>query len=171
MLAPVLLGGCDSSNDLLGLHPEPAKEIVAPLKLTGRVVDAANVIPPDKEAELVQQLEVIQAETRAQLVVVTIPTLDGYSIADYGLALGRGWGIGDKDRNDGVILLLAPNDRKTRIEVGYGLEDILTFERSGQIVDEMLVHFKDGAYVRGIEVGVDKIGADLRMEAETKIAA
>ena len=94
--------------------------------LSGRVVDAANVIPPDEEARLTQKLALLETQSHRQLVVATIPDLQGYDIADYGYQLGRAWGIGSKDKNDGALLIVAPNERKLRIEVGYGLEGVLT---------------------------------------------
>ena len=93
--------------------------------LTGRVVDAASIIPDDQEAALTAKLDALEKESSRQLVVATVPSLEGYDISDYGYRLGRAWGIGQKDQNNGSILLVAPNDRKVRIEVGYGLEPIL----------------------------------------------
>ena len=90
--------------------------------LTGRVVDQADIIPAPIEAELTAKLENLETTTQRQLVVATVPTLDGYDISDYGYQLGREWEIGDAQRNDGALLLVAPNERRVRIEVGYGLE-------------------------------------------------
>lgn len=105
-------------------------------ELTGRVVDQADIIPPNVEAELTQKLAGLEATTQRQLVVVTLASLDGYDIADYGYQLGREWGIGDAERNDGALLIVAPNERKTRIEVGYGLEPVLTDALSSIIVQQ-----------------------------------
>ena len=94
--------------------------------LSGRVVDAANIIPADQEARLDQKLAALEQNSKRQLVVTTLPDLQGYEISDYGYQLGRHWGIGDKERNDGALLIIAPKERKVRIEVGYGLEPVLT---------------------------------------------
>ncbi|MCB2079438.1 MAG: TPM domain-containing protein, partial [Novosphingobium sp.] len=76
--------------------------------LTGRVTDAAGIIPADVEARLTGKLEALETESHRQLVIATIPSLQGYDIADYGYRLGREWGIGDKNRNDGALLIVAP---------------------------------------------------------------
>ena len=86
--------------------------------LTGRVVDQANILPDATERELSAKLEAHERATGHQLVVATVSSLQGYPIEDYGYRLGRTWGIGDKDKDDGAILLVAPNDRQVRIEVG-----------------------------------------------------
>ena len=94
--------------------------------LLGRVVDAANVIPHDVEARLTVKLDALERQSQRQLVVVTLPSLQGYEISDYGYQLGRKWGIGSKESNNGALLIIAPAERKLRIEVGYGLEGVLT---------------------------------------------
>src|SRR5215510_9002444 len=91
-------------------------------RLTGRVVDEAGILDPQTKAALEQKLADFEAKTTGQFVVVTLKSLQGTSIEDYGYQLGRAWGIGQKDKNSGVLLIVAPNERKVRIEVGYGLE-------------------------------------------------
>jgi uncharacterized protein len=143
-------------------------------KLTGRVVDAANVIPDDAEARLTQKLAALEAQSRRQLVVATIPDLQGYDIAEYGYRLGRAWGIGSKERNDGALLIVAPKERSLRIEVGYGLEGVLTDGLSSIIINQTIVpRFKAGDMAGGIEAGADAIVAQLSLpEAEAqRIAA
>ena len=115
----------------------PARAQTIP-ELSGRVVDAANIIPDDVEARLNQKLEALETQSQRQLVVVTLPDLQGYDIADYGYQLGRHWGLGDKQRNDGALLIVAPKERKVRIEVGYGLEPILTDGLSTIIIQQPL---------------------------------
>jgi len=127
-------------------------------QLTGRVVDAANVIPPDEEARLTQKLAALEVQSRRQLVVVTLADLQGYDIADYGYQLGRAWGIGEKDKNTGALLIVAPNERKVRIEVGYGLEGTLTDGLSSLIIQQRIIPaFKAGDMPGGIEAGTDAI--------------
>jgi uncharacterized protein len=124
--------------------------------LTGRVVDQANVIPADVEAQLVARLAALEATSSDQLVVATVTSLQGYEIEEYGYQLGRAWKIGQGERlNNGVILLVAPNERKVRIEVGYGLEGVLTDMFTGEVVRNNIVPaFKAGDMIGGIVAGV-----------------
>ncbi|OCC22580.1 methanol dehydrogenase [Croceicoccus estronivorus] len=135
--------------------------------LTGRVVDAANVIPPDVEAQLTAKLEALGQQSQRQLVVATIPSLQGYEISDYGYRLGRHWGIGSKERNDGALLIVAPSDRQVRIEVGYGLEPVLTDGMSFLIINnDILPRFKAGDMPGGIVAGTDAIIKQLTLPEE-----
>ncbi|MGB3752315.1 MAG: TPM domain-containing protein [Parerythrobacter sp.] len=160
----VALAGCDG-GDVLGLYPSIKAEAEAPLALTGRVVDAAEIIPADMESHLTNQLAALERDTSAQFVVVTTPDLSGYYIEDYSLQLGRAWGIGDAERDDGVLLVVAPNERKVRIEVGYGLEDtVLPDEVAAQYIRAMIPHFERSDMTGAITVGVDSIDAHLRAQ-------
>jgi len=142
-------------------NPLAAQEFPA---LSGRVVDAANIIPDSTEAELVAKLEALEGQSQRQLVVVTLPDLQGYDIADYGYRLGREWGIGDAERNDGALLIVAPNERRVRIEVGYGLEGYLTDALSSLIINNQIVpRFRDGDMPGGIVAGTDAIIAQLQL--------
>lgn len=132
-------------------------------KFTGFVVDAANVLPPETEADLTAKLDKLQQDTHRQLIVATIPDLQGYAVEDYGYKLGRAWGVGLNDVNNGTILFVAPKDHKVRIEVGYGLEPVLTDALSSQIVNEqMLPKLKQDDYAGAMEAGADTIIAQLR---------
>jgi len=136
-------------------------------KLTGRVVDGANIIPPADEAALTQKLEALETASSRQLVVATVPSLQGNDIADFGYQLGRHWGIGQKGANNGMILLVAPNERKVRIDVGYGLEPIMTDALSHQIItQQILPAFKRNDYPGGINAGADAIIAQLQAPPE-----
>lgn len=149
---------------LTGASPAAAQDFPA---LTGRVVDGANVIPADVEARLVQKLAMLETQTQRQVVVATLPSLQGYEISDYGYQLGRKWGLGDKQRNDGALLVVAPNERKVRIEVGYGLEPVLTDGLSSLIISQQIVpRFKAGDMPGGIEAGADAIIAQLGLPPE-----
>ncbi|WP_448579630.1 TPM domain-containing protein, partial [Thermaurantiacus sp.] len=136
--------------------------------LSGRVVDAANILPEDVEARLTAKLAALERETGGtQLVVVTIPDLQGYEIEDYGYRLGRHWGIGQKGSNDGALLIVAPNERRVRIEVGYGLEPVLTDALSLMVIDEKLrPAFRAGDFPGGIEAGVDSLVEILKLTPE-----
>ncbi len=152
----------------------PARAAPAFPALTGRVVDDANVIPPDVEARLTQKLATLETQSGRQLVVATLPDLQGYEIADYGYQLGRAWGIGSKDKNSGALLIVAVKERKLRIEVGYGLEGTLTDGLSSLIINQTIVpRFKQGDMSGGIEAGVDAIARQLTLPPEeaAKIAA
>jgi uncharacterized protein len=135
--------------------------------LSGRVVDEAGVLDPAAEAALTAKLKQVEDQSGRQLVVATIADLQGYPIEDYGYRLGRSWGIGEKDRNSGIILIVAPNSRKMRIEVGRGLEPYMTDALSGRIIrDQMVPHFKAGDYPGGINAGVDAIIPQLTLPPE-----
>jgi uncharacterized protein len=135
--------------------------------LSGRVVDAADLLQPAQEAELTQKLEALEAATHRQLVVATVPSLDGRDIQEYGVGLGRAWRIGQQGANNGVILLVAPNERKVGIEVGYGMEGVLTDALSGQIIrDTILPRFRDNDYPGGIIAGTDALIAQLQAPPE-----
>lgn len=126
--------------------------------LTGRVVDTANLLSEQTRAALAQSLAEHEQETSNQVVVVTLGQLNGYDIADYGYQLGRHWGIGQQDKDNGALLIIALAERKIRIEVGYGLEGALTDALSRQIINnEMTPAFKQSDYERGINQGVDAI--------------
>ncbi|MDE2597096.1 MAG: TPM domain-containing protein [Sphingomonadales bacterium] len=132
--------------------------------LSGRVVDAANILPPDFEARLNQKLEALDSQSHRQLVVATVPDLQGYEISDYGYRLGRAWGIGSQERNDGALLIVAPNERKVRVEVGYGLEGIVTDGWSTLLIQkQILPQFRAGNMPAGIEAGVDALAAQLAL--------
>lgn len=133
-------------------------------KLTGRVVDEAHLLKPEQVAALDAKLAGLEQQSQRQLVVVTLPSLEGYEIEDYGYRLGRAWGIGDKGRNDGALLIVAPNERKVRIEVGYGLEGILTDALSSVIISrEIVPRFKVGDYAGGIDAATDQLIAQLKL--------
>jgi len=135
--------------------------------LTGRVVDNAQILSPQVEQDLTAKLENLETTTGRQLVVATVPSLDGYPIEDYGYQLGRTWGIGEKDKNTGAILLVAPNDRKVRIEVGYGLEPVLTDALSSVIIQSaILPKFRDGDMEGGIVAGTNALVEQLSLPAD-----
>jgi uncharacterized protein len=126
--------------------------------LTGRVVDDAHVLSPETAQKLDGELAQLEAQTGHQLVVATVPDLQGYEIEDYGYQLGRTWALGKKGVNDGVILLVAPKERKVRIEVGYGLEPVLTDALTSVILQtRVLPQFKQGRMEQGIVDGAEAI--------------
>jgi uncharacterized protein len=146
---------------LLAVGAAPAAAQDFP-ELTGRVVDSANLLSPADEAELTEKAKALEKQSSRQLVVTTVPDLQGHPIEDYGYRLGRHWGIGQKGANNGIILLVAPNERRVRIEVGYGLEPIITDALSWQIINgTILPRFKANDYPGGIKAGADALIAQL----------
>ncbi len=136
-------------------------------ELTGPVVDQANILPADVEARLAEKLTALKAQSQRELVVVTLPDLQGYEISDYGYQLGRHWQLGTKDKNEGAMLIIAPKERKVRIEVGYGLEPVLTDGLSSLIINQQIVpRFKAGDMPGGIEAGTDAIIQQLALPAD-----
>jgi uncharacterized protein len=134
--------------------------------LTGRVVDDAHMLSPDVQAQLTQKLADLEQRTSRQLVVVTLPSLQGYEIEDYGYQLGRAWGIGQKKLNNGALFIIAPNERRVRIEVGYGLEPVLTDALSSVILNtQVLPKFKSGDMSGGVVAGTDAIVQQLLLDA------
>jgi len=135
--------------------------------LTGRVVDAADMLSPEQEAQLTQLSDEIEKASSRQFVVATIPDLQGYPIEDFGYKLGRDWKIGQKGASNGIILIVAPNDRKVRIEVGYGLEPVMTDAMSGMIVNTVIVpRFRDGDMAGGVLAGAAAIGDQMKLPLE-----
>jgi uncharacterized protein len=126
--------------------------------LTGRVVDDAGVLDTWTQSELTDMLARHEGATGEQVVVVTLPTLQGYTIEDYGYQLGRYWGIGQKGTNNGAMLIVAPKEHKVRIEVGYGLEGTLTDAICSTIIQNyILPSFKRGDFSAGIVAGTTSI--------------
>ncbi|MES2056230.1 MAG: TPM domain-containing protein [Pseudomonadota bacterium] len=150
----LLLAGCGESAPAKNVAP-PGYQFPA---LTGRVVDAAALLSPADKSALEIKSATLEKATGHQLVVVTVASLGGHSIEMYGVNLGRTWGIGRKGFDDGVLLIVAPNERKVRIEVGYGLESALRDEEAGAIIQSaILPAFRTGDYPRGVSAGVDGI--------------
>lgn len=142
----------------------PAVEVKLP-ELTGRVVDQAEMVGPQTETRLTQMLAAHEQATGEQVVVVTVPDLQGRSIEEFGVELGRAWGIGEADKDTGALLIVARDDRKIRIEVGYGLEGRLTDAQSSAIINSIITPaFREGNFEQGIIDGsaamVQVLGGD-----------
>jgi uncharacterized protein len=139
--------------------------------LTGRVVDDAHMLSAGAAQQLDVELAALEQATGHQLVVATVPDLQGYEIEEYGYQLGRAWALGQKGKNDGAILLVAPNERKVRIEVGYGLEPVLTDALSSVIIQEkVLPQFKAGHMEQGILDGAAAIAGQLGLPEDQAMA-
>lgn len=155
-LAPPVLGA------EFPLPPAPQSNIY--------VQDLANVLSPETEQSIIRLGEQLQAKTGAQAVVVTVPNLADRPIEEYSLELFRAWGIGHKDKNNGVLLLVAPAERKSRIEVGYGLEGALPDALTGRIQDEyMIPYFAKENYDQGVWQGYQATSAQVAKEANVDL--
>ncbi len=151
------------------LAGEAAAQISQPKfpELTGRVVDEAGIIKHEDRQALERELEALEAKSTDQVVVATVKSLQGYEIEEYGYQLGRKWGIGQKGKDNGVILIVAPNERKVRIEVGRRLEPILNDGLTGTIIrGRILPAFRRGDFSGGVRAGVKDITDVLSGDAE-----
>jgi uncharacterized protein len=143
-------------------------------ELSGRVVDNAHVLSPQVQADLTAKLAALEQKNSRQLVVVTLPTLGGYEIEDYGYQLLRHWAIGQKGVDNGVVFIVVPTEHKVRVEVGYGLEGTLTDALSSVILQrEVLPRFKSGDIQGGVVAGTDALIEQLGLDpsaAEARLA-
>lgn len=137
----------------------------APLALTGRVVDQASVISPEPEQAMTELLAQLERDLGVQFVVVSTPSLRGMPIEQYSVALGNGWSLGDPERGNGLLLVVAPNDRQARIQVGKGLKPVLTDEFCARVIQLMVPSFREGNYADGMMIGVLSLEARLRKVA------
>ena len=136
--------------------------------LSGRVVDQAHVLSPQVQAELTAKLGALEQKTSRQLVVVTLTSLQGDDIEDYGNKLLRTWGIGQKATNNGVLFIIVPSEHKLRIEVGYGLEGQFTDALSSIILQRSVIpRFRAGDIQGGVVAGTDEIITQLGLDPST----
>ncbi len=142
---------------IVGSAAEPAVALDVP-PLTGRIVDAAHLLPADLAASLSAELAAHEARTGNQVAVLTLPSLEGEPLEEFSHRVATTWKLGQKGTDNGVLILVAPNDRKVRIEVGYGLEGTLTDLKSSRIIrEEMVPRFRDGDFPGGIAAGVKAV--------------
>lgn len=135
---------------LFVLAPIAFAGITIPDAPDGYILDQAEVISEEVEASLEAQLATLEAETSTELVIVTLADLQGYNIEEWGLELGRGWGVGQEEFNNGLVLTVAPSDRQVRIDVGYGLEGAVTDAQTSAILAEVVPNFQAEEYEAGI---------------------
>ncbi len=134
--------------------------------LAGRVNDQAAMLGDAFKQELEERLRVLEEETGAQVAVLTIPSLEGEPIEDFSIRVVQTWKLGREGADDGVLILIVRDDRKMRIEVGYGLEGALTDAQAGRIIDGLMApRFREGDFEGGIGAAVDAISAAVRGEA------
>ena len=134
-------------------------------KLTSYVNDQAQMLSTGTEQKIENFLRNFETTDSTQLMVLTVNSLEGEAIEDYGLRVAESWGIGQKGKDNGALLLIAKNDRKVRIEVGYGLEGKLTDLLAGRIIDnEITPRFKNGDFEGGIIAGINAMAEAVRGE-------
>lgn len=167
LAAILILAAC--SDNPASQAGEPHKKFVvrsttsSELPLVRRVTDAAGILNESQEAALTDRLQKLEQRTGHQLVIVTLHSLGGEDIAAYTLRLANRWGIGRKELNDGVVLLVAPNERKARIEVGLGLERTLPDSLCAAILEDVMIpKFRAGDLPGGIDAGVTSLVERLR---------
>lgn len=148
-----------------GLAGWPAEAFAQPTLPSpdGAVNDFASLLTDDDEARLTALVEAVERETTAEIAVATVPTLDGFTVEDYANQLFAAWGVGQQGKDNGLLILVAPNEREMRIEVGYGLEAVLPDGLAGQIIREtFLPAFRANDYPRGIVEGTERVAAIVR---------
>ena len=124
----------------------------------GLLLDQTNTLTPEQKTALREKLEAYDRSTSTQIAIVIMPSLKGNSLEEVAFQIGRTWGVGQKDKNNGIVILVAKDDKKVRIEVGYGLEGVITDYASSSIIDNNLrPNFREGNYYRGLTEAVDEI--------------
>lgn len=147
----------DASDKYFPAQPRPLR----------MVNDLAAILTPDQANALEAKVRQFEDSTSNQVSIVTVATLNDYEVGDYALQLGRRWGVGSKERNNGILMLIAPNERKMTIQVGYGLEGPLPDHIADRIIRRtMAPYFKKGNYYDGIDAAVDEIIARTKGEYE-----
>jgi uncharacterized protein len=155
----------------------PATAQTFPQNNGSPVVDQAGILTPEQQADLKSKSQALYTQTGRAFAVATVKSLEGYPVEDYAYRLGRAWGLGEKEKDNGVLLLVAPNDRKVSIATGYGAGAYMTDAMSGIIIrEDILPHFKQSPpdYGGGIEAGADAIIKQMSLspdDAEKNIAA
>ncbi|MBA3677538.1 MAG: TPM domain-containing protein [Sphingosinicella sp.] len=156
----LVLSACDGQGArFFGGEQQEAGSVLDEKALApGRwVTDAAKILDDSEEARLSNQLRQLEQKTGHQMVVVTVPTLKGQAIEEYAIGLASKWGVGRRGHNDGVMVLVAPNERQMRIEVGTGLEPVLTNSFAASVIEgDMIPKFKEGDYDGGVRAGVGR---------------
>ena len=143
---------------ILCLFPAICASAVNVPYLTGRVTDNAQILSDEMRKSLTEQLKAHETKTTNQIAVLTVPALDGAGIEEYALEVFNTWKLGQKGKDNGILLIVAPKDRRMRIEVGYGLEGKITDGIAGSILRNVMTpHFKNNDYNKGIEEGVKAI--------------
>ena len=133
--------------------------------LAGRVNDQANLLDEGFEGQLEERLRLLEEETGAQVAVLTIPSLEGDPLEDFSIRVVETWKLGRADADDGALILVARDERRMRIEVGYGLEGVLTDAQSGRIINGLMApRFREGDFNGGVGAAVEAVSSAIRGE-------
>jgi uncharacterized protein len=155
LFGPVLMAACSAASEPSAFPYFNAEG--------GRVRDMANLLTAQTEASLTARLHRAKAMFGPQMAIVTVTSLEGYDIADFSLEYARAWGLGDKERNDGLQLMVAPNERKVRIEVGKGIEETFTDVYCAEVIEDIILpHFREGRMEEGIVAGTEELIEHMR---------
>lgn len=153
-------GGCKAAPEPAAAKETAACDGVPQMALAGRVTDAADLLTAEQEARLSERLARYESDTQHQMVVATVPDLNGARVDNFGTCLGNRWKIGRKGHDDGILVLIAPKERQMRIATGTGMEKILTDDKALAIVHRMTPYFAKSDYAGGLSAGVDAIAAE-----------
>lgn len=156
----LVLSACDgqASQFFDGGHNARKASEQDGLQRTGWVTDAANILTASDEERIAQQLRQLERQRGHQMVVVTVPTLEEQPIEEYTIDLARRWGVGRREHNDGLVVLVAPNERKVRIEVGTGLEQVVTNSFAAAVIQTVMIpRFRADDYAGGLRAGVETL--------------
>ncbi|PSQ82353.1 MAG: TPM domain-containing protein, partial [Bacteroidetes bacterium QS_1_63_11] len=138
--------------------PAVAQRYEFPPKPSGPVLDRANMLSGGEERRLARKLTAFEDTSSTAIVVVTLPSLNGAPIDDYTISLGRDWGVGQEDKDNGVVVLVSQDDRKMFIATGYGVEGALPDATANQIVERVMTPaFRQGEFYMGLDRGTDAI--------------
>ncbi len=125
-------------------------------KLTGRVVDSANLLSADDRQQLTAVLQKFEEATKGQMAILIIPKLEKDAIESFSIRVADAWKLGDRDRDDGVLLTISVGDAKTRLEVGQGFEGVITDGRAGDILRELAPYFREKRFKDGLIMAVNQ---------------
>ncbi|HJS13308.1 TPM domain-containing protein [Sphingopyxis sp.] len=151
----MIAGGCKAAP-----APESAVCMGVPkIALQGRITDSANILSAEGEQQLSQRLAAYEQRTTHQMAVATTSALNGADPMEFATCLGRRSGIGNAGRDDGILILIAPNERQSSIAVGYGLEKALTDVEAKAVIKDMIPSFQKSDYASGLRIGIDAIAA------------
>ena len=143
-------------------HTAAVHEVAADPSEVTPIMDQADLLSDQAETQLTAKIVALKAELGPEMVVLTVVSLNGQSIEDYALKRGNQMGIGDRERNDGVLIVVAPNEKKVRIELGRGLTTVLSNETCAGLVAQMVPQFKANKFDSGVAIGVDGVIDNLR---------
>ncbi len=153
----LIASGCKAATPL----PESAAcDGIPQITMQGRVTDAANILSGTDEGRLSNLLAEYEQRTTHQMVIATTPSLHGARVGNFGTCLGNRWRVGSEDKDDGILILIAPNERQMRIATGLGMEKVLTDDKALGVVQQMMPYFKSLDYAAGLSHGIELIAAE-----------